>query len=410
MSAKPLFRFIQASHLELDRLCAVEGDLPLDQLRMLIDAPFRAVERIFDTALREDAELILLAGGVFSGRQPSTWGASFLARQCERVGRGGITVLWVDGGDERARCWPEFLPIPENLWHLPAASERELTLMSLSQTPVLVRVGVDAMRLQRPINASIPHGEAVAPFTIAVLAAPALSGADAPGPVDYWAVQGGRESETFSAAHGMARAAGAPQPRHSGEATIGSCLLVDVGPGYSLGTRRIETGSIRWHLERFTIDDSTNWEGFRRRVHLRTTEILSQSRVDAVCFRWTVTGHGPVIERLTQPDECRRLEQELQSTASTGHPPAWRVEIQPEPDAVQESRWRREATAYGAFVRTLDDLMAGDSPEVVLTPTDLDPAVAGEAAERRMPRPHFRSRIASEARRHASQILNDFRQ
>lgn len=410
MSAKPLFRFIQASHLALDRFCAVEGDVSHDQLRMLIDAPFRAVERIFDTALREQAELIILAGGLFEGRQPSTWGASFLARQCERVGRQGITVLWVDGARERARCWPSFLPIPENLRYVAAESGCEIALTSLSQTPVLVRVGVDPVLLQRPVAAVVQQGERVVPFTIAVLAATSLTGADAPGPVDYWAVQGGCEPETFSAAHGMARAAGTPQPRHSGEAQTGSCVLVDVGPGYSLGTRRIETGSIRWHLERLAIDDSTNWEGFRRRVHLRTTEILSQSRADAVCFRWTVAGHGPVIERLTQPDECQRLEQELRSAATAGHSSAWRVELQPEPDAVQESRWRREGTAFGAFVRTIDDLLQGDSPTVVLTPTDVDPAVAGEAAAHHMPRPHFRSRVAGAARRQAAQILSDFRQ
>src|SRR5690606_37529839 len=109
------FRFVQASNLALDRFCQLETDAPAAVHRLAIDAPFLAAERLFQTAIDEQAAFVLLAGGVFQRPEPSTWGASFLIRQAERLARHGITLLWAERTAQHFRRWPGFLPLERNI-------------------------------------------------------------------------------------------------------------------------------------------------------------------------------------------------------------------------------------------------------------------------------------------------------
>jgi hypothetical protein len=413
MSSRPLFRFVHASNLELDRFCAVEGELRHDQLRMLVDAPFRAAERVFETALQEEAELILLAGGVFAGVRPSTWGASFLARQCERVGREGITVYWAEGSPERLNAWPRFLPFPRNLLLGDPLTRRRSALITSGLVPVELICHGDPLELRRstlPLCAS----DVLPPFAIGIQPR-RTEGPSDPGEtssasdVDYRAVQGTGQATTFAAARGMVRSAGTTQPRNRHEGSVGGCLVVEVGRQYALGTRFVETNSLRFHNQSLVVNDSLNWEGFRRLVHARTDDVLQQTTADAVAFHWQIEGHGPVLERLIRPAAAREIEQELQHTYGKRRPTAWVADFAVSPDAVWEARWQRDAGPFGTFVRTLESLPteAAEIDLAALVEAQAG-APAADPADQKVSRPHFQTVVKSAARRHAADILANF--
>lgn len=413
MSSRPLFRFVHASNLELDRFCAVEGELRHDQLRMLVDAPFRAAERVFETALQEEAELILLAGGVFAGVRPSTWGASFLARQCERVGREGVTVYWAEGSPERLDAWPRFLPFPRNLLLGDPRTRRRSALITSGLAPVELICHGDPVELRRstlPLCAS----DVLPPFAIGIqprrTEGPTEAGETSSAcDVDYRAVQGSHQATTFAAARGMARSAGTTQPRNRHEGGVGGCLVVEVGRQYALGTRFVETNSLRFHNQSLVVNDSLNWEGFRRLVHARTDDVLQQTTADAVAFHWRIEGHGPVLERLIRPTAAREIEQELQHTYGNRRPTAWVAGLEVSPDAVWEARWQRDAGPFGTFVRTLESLPTA-AAEIDLAALVGAPAAAASSdpADQKVSRPHFQTVVKSAARRHAADILANF--
>lgn len=417
MSSRPLFRFIHASNLELDRFCSVEGEPDHDQRRLLIDAPFRAAERVFETALREQAELIILAGGTFAAPRPSTWGASFLARQCERAGRHGISVYWAESSSQWSRGWPRFLPLPANLICADPQHNPRVAINLSGRTPVELLCSCDPAALQRsgaPIDAA---GVMRTPLTIGVQPRPDRSAASvSPSSggldVDYRAVQGESRATVFPASHGMARSAGTTQPRSHSDAGVGGCLLVEVGPGFSLGTRFLETNALRYQSESITVDDSMNWEGFRRTIHARTDDVLRQTTADCVTFKWVVRGHGPVLDRLIRPAAAEDLRTELRTTFGTQRPTAWIADLDISPDAVLEARWQREAGLFGAFVRTLDGLPTGGEEDIdlaVLGRAGLLPqeAAAIDTAARHVARPHFQTAIKAGARRQAADVLAD---
>ncbi|MEN6450590.1 MAG: hypothetical protein ABFC96_08880, partial [Thermoguttaceae bacterium] len=63
MSIRP-FRFIHASDFHLERPLMGVAEVP-DHLRPLfLDAPYTAARQVFDAALAEDADFVVLGGGI----------------------------------------------------------------------------------------------------------------------------------------------------------------------------------------------------------------------------------------------------------------------------------------------------------------------------------------------------------
>ena len=179
------------------------------------------------------------------------------------------------------------------------------------------------------------------------------------------------------------------------------------GPGYSLGITAVETNSVRYHVERIAVDDSTNWEGLRRRLHSRTDESLQSTIADAVVFQWQFEGHGPVVDRLLSPDEATALQGELMDSFAARQPAAWLTPMALAPDTIQETRWQRDGSPFGMFVRSLDGLPTGSGEDVDLTRLSGVVVHRIDPSARQVARPHYQSSLKAGARRQAARVLAD---
>lgn len=399
MSAQATLRFVQASNLLLDRFCAGRPDLPLGRQRLLVDAPFRAAERVFDVVLNKQAAFLLLAGGVFRGETYSTWGCSFLARQCERLAARHIPVYWFEQPGQMSR-WPAFIPRPVNL-HLASRTAGQDWEFTAHSRRVRVRGGTIA----RSASAQRSAERGDRPFTIGVSVSDEIpSGASADGAIDYWAIRGGLASILLESPEGVVRTAGTPQGRLAGDGASGSCLLVDVGADDSIRTEPVPTAALAWHNEVIAVDDACNWEGFRRHLHARANAVVERRAPAALMLNWTVRGHGPVIDRLLRPSESAALAAEVHAALPGRLPPSESV-IEVETDSVLASRWRTGRDDLASFVRAVDRLAAAEADV-----TDLADIV-GQGAEslpehaRRVPTPHIQGKLKAAARRHAAEAF-----
>ena len=96
MSNWPL-RFIHAGDFHLQQPLAGLAEVP-DHLRdVLLDAPYRAAERVFDAVLREEADFLVLAGDLVAPQQCSPRALSFLSEQFERLADRETAVYWAGG-------------------------------------------------------------------------------------------------------------------------------------------------------------------------------------------------------------------------------------------------------------------------------------------------------------------------
>ncbi len=118
MSNRP-FRFLHASDFRLDAVPRGLTEVP-DHLRdTLLDAPYNAARRVFDTALTERVAFVILAGNILQADLTGPRGTAFLIEQFQRLAEAGISVYWAGGESDPPEAWPVAFPLPRKRSGLP---------------------------------------------------------------------------------------------------------------------------------------------------------------------------------------------------------------------------------------------------------------------------------------------------
>ncbi|MCL2623973.1 MAG: hypothetical protein FWD31_09945, partial [Planctomycetaceae bacterium] len=183
------FRFLHASDLNIDRPVTGLGDLPAHLLPRVIDAPRVTAKRLFDAAVREQVDFVVLSGNVLNPYQTGPWGPVFLVAQFEKLAAANIRVYWAAGKLDAAERWPVELPLPPNVTLFPTSHVDE---------PIFEKDGFSIARIlgesRSPERRKIRPGEfnpdSTGLFTIAVTVGkinPALLKKRG---IDYWALGG----------------------------------------------------------------------------------------------------------------------------------------------------------------------------------------------------------------------------
>ena len=94
--SQPL-RLVHASDLHLERPLYGLAEIP-DHLReLLIEAPYHAAEQVFETALAEDVDAVVLAGDVLHVDRAGPPAIVLLLDQFARLGERNIPIYWAGG-------------------------------------------------------------------------------------------------------------------------------------------------------------------------------------------------------------------------------------------------------------------------------------------------------------------------
>ncbi len=389
-SSDPAVRFVQTSNLWLDQFCFTGNPVSGQDQRMLIEAPFRAAERIFDRALAERADVILIAGGLFRRATPTTWGASFFVRQCQRLLRRGIQVLWVEPDTTPRIRWPGYLRFPANLRFL-ATRKGTSELLSLGQGRVCAFGSVDNAETVASWN--LPDKTCLigltsepAPTEITAIRKSGIS-------LPYVARIGSRTAATPATVSESSVSSGTPQPRCLDESGVGTCSLVEIPRSHDAVTRRLlPVEEIGYRTTTIKVDEAVNWEGFRRLLHASADSLCQETSARCLHAHWQISGHGPVLERLMRPSESHHLVDELRSI-TVGNCSVRFASLAPEPDSVQLARWKTSHNEIDQLMAMLDDL-AGEVHRATRTGT-----CSGK--------PHFSRQALGQARRSAYELLSE---
>ncbi len=378
-------RFLHASELQLGAPLFGVADLPPKLREVMIDARYRAAERVFDVALAEAVDFVVLSGGVLSDSAAGPRGLWFFAGQAARLAERQIAVYWVEqpiGG----RRWADYVPLPHNVYQLDPlvrqtydfARDGRIRAKILTETPL----GQHAPRHDVLTICLLPEGLDGLPLSTA--------------PVDYWALGGRPEPGAVPAVSGLAQFAGSPQGHSPSETGPRGCVLVEATQERQLASRFIATDAIRWHEERVVVGEGLNWQKLRADLHARRVAIGRSSGCEAVLVRWTLTGHGTVWQQLLRDDVCERLLNDLRKQGAAGSPPVWSLLIDAAPDDAQVQAWSQEgspfAAAAHALCRQLETSGASDAAALVETKR-----IVGE--------PHFGARMRQRAVRAAARQL-----
>ena len=113
--AKESFRFIHASDFHLERPMQDVSDLPDHLRRTLVDAPWKAAAAVFEHALIENVDFVVLAGDLLNPISAGAQGVAFLLERFEELAARQIQVYWAGGTVDDYERWPEAVVLPGNV-------------------------------------------------------------------------------------------------------------------------------------------------------------------------------------------------------------------------------------------------------------------------------------------------------
>ena len=343
------FRFVHASDLRLDRPPYGMANIP-DHLReVMINAPLVAAERIFELALSENVDFVVLSGDIIDPNQAGPQALAFLHEQFQRLADRGIEVFWAGGTCDAPTHWPDEITMPENVNTFPLGSVAIQQFYRGDQpiANILGRSGHGAISAADFLEASEEL------CSIAVAHGTADVGELTKQGVEYWALGGDHRHQVLSTAPFAVEYSGTTQGRCPDETGQHGCVLCHADLDRNVHTQFVATDVFRWRTERTTLADGQTGQDLKRLLRERMKHVAVEAADRPILVTWIVDGtseHLADQQRLTR-ELLIWLRDEFGHTTA----PAWTVELQIEPNQTFPEQWCEEDTILGDFLRSVRD-------------------------------------------------------
>ena len=358
------FRFLHASDFRLE--LPVDGllELPDRYGSAVLDAPRLAVQRLFDAALKEKVDFVVLSGDLLSPRDTGPWGMLFLIDQFTRLQAEHIPIYWAAGKNDSPDVMPSAFRFPDNVHIFPVGQMEELFFTregvavarilgtSWGKTGITPRGGVD------PVEGADDL------YTIGAFNGRLPVEALKSDSVRYWALGGTRVRETISRSPNMAIYAGSTLARNFSETGDFGALLVEVGESGRTSTTTIRTSPLRWSTETLVVrEDETEDEILNearsrlKAIQERAVEAAAytgQSLDDDVWFvSWRVEADVAVLPVLRYGPSTQTILRDLRTDFAKTAPVIYAVDLEPVlPERMPEEMYERQ-TILGDYLRMI---------------------------------------------------------
>jgi hypothetical protein len=363
----PHFRFLHAGYFALDEPLRGLAEIPDSLAEPLIDAPFVAAQRALDAAIEERVDFVALGGELLDLARPSPRAIGLLLDNFERLDSHGIAVYWACGRQDQPQDWPAAAALPGCVKQFSPTAAEELSHFRGGR-PVANIVGRSWHGTSTFHVGEFKNDDDGLP-TVVIANGAGDAQRLAEQMVDYWALGGQPQRQTFGTARRVVHYAGSPQGRAADEPGARGCTLVHVAADRTIRTQFTPTDAVRWHTERIAIEDSATLDGLRKLLADRAKQLVAEAEGRPLLVSWKLRGGA----NLAGPAGRRDLAAEWQAWLRKDHflqggkPALWTLGVeldQPDlPDA-----WFDEESMLGDFLRNLRDEAAVPHSELSLAP------------------------------------------
>ena len=295
MSQRP-FKFVHSGDFHLEQPGEGAADVPESLADVLIECPYLAAKQVFDTALAEEVDFVILSGNLLDADLTGPRGMLFLIEQFERLRDRRIAVYWAAGEVDAAERRSTTFRLPENV------------RIFSSLRPEEIHIQRDGFKLAQITGWSRPPGEHLRPgefradpgglFSIAVVSGEVPTEEPVGRGLHYWALGGEAQRRTISLFGATAHWPGSPQGRGFHEVGAHGCTVVTVDSLGAARDRFVATDAVRWHGQTLPIDSTTSLEQVRTMLDevIRTAGVTNGGV--EVLARWRVASAGSVSPSL----------------------------------------------------------------------------------------------------------------
>ena len=381
-------RFLHAADLHLEQPPYGLADVP-DHLRdLLIDAPFQAAARVFENAILENVDFVVLSGDVLNPRLCGPYALSFLFEQFQLLREQKIHVYWAGGREDGPQHWPAEIPLPETVHMFPQGELKEFTHRR-HEEPIATILGMSADE-GGYIRTGDFRTEPTNRCTVAVVHGDADAEALASHKhIDYWALGGWHQPKTLHQTAPIVHYAGSPQGRCPSEVGIHGCTLVQVDHGRKARTKFIPTDVLRWREETLPQEETIDRNDVQRHLRARMQKIASEAAHGTTLVSWRIAADGPLAEAFRRGEFGRELLDWLRTEFGRAKPAVWTAALELDASTVLAEELYEEDTILGDFLRAvrkyeqddnlplswprfLPDLSANPALASLLQPADRD--------------------------------------
>ncbi len=396
------FRFIQSGNFHLERPPRWLAEIP-DSLRAaLVDAPYRAAERVFDAAIKERVDFVVLVGELFVASTSGPRAPVFLADQFDRLARQGIAVYWALAREPES--WFDDWPLPRSVVRFPFGRVERYVHRRQGE-PVAQILGTSSPR-RRKIQPADFQGAEGDSFALAAAHGHLDAQSVAAHPIQFWALGGEHERRTLSGGSSMTHDAGSPQARRPSELGPHGCTLVQVDEAGRARTSFIATDAVRYQREHVDVDEFIDGEQLFQILNDRTAELLGDPFGPELLVQWTVTPNKSLAVPLRRGKLAAELVGRLRAEHASKRPAAWTVGIEVESSAALADDKLNEESLLGEFLRTVRHYVEHPDEPIDLEPYLAERHLAGTlAAAVALAEPAVRQRVLAEAARLGIELL-----
>jgi DNA repair exonuclease SbcCD nuclease subunit len=348
-NGKPSLRLLHASDLHLEQPLYGLPEVP-DHLReLLIDAPYQAAEQVFEAALAEDVDAVLLAGDVLNVDRAGPPAIMLLLEQFARLEDRGIPVYWAGGVADLPDNWPRSVLLPGNVHVFPIG--RVETRDLVRNGDVVARIQGTSCREDGTVDVRGFHRDAHGLFTLGVAHTTGDSAGREGDRVHYMALGGHHKHQTVGEQPSVAHYCGTPQGRGPAETGPHGCSLVHVDESGRARPQFVATDSVRWTEQSLEVTGSTREEQLRERLFNRMDKLTAKHPGITLLVRWRIEGTGSLVNRLRPGGLADELLTDLRRRFGHGTPLAWSASLECSSPLSVPPEWYDQETVLGDFVR-----------------------------------------------------------
>lgn len=345
------FRFIHASDFHLERPLGDLDELPKHLQEAIAEAPWKAAEAVFEAALIENVDFVLLCGDILAPQAAGPRGMSMLLDAMDAMAERDIKVLWASGNVDAHTAWPESIPLPDNVIRLPKGKAITVPIVRSGQTIAMVigRSSEGMSAIHVPSYRIDPTDE----FTIGVGYGTAEPAALAEARFDYWALGSSHQRRLMDegATHGAVYC-GSPQARSLEETGPHGFHLVDVDADGSARLHAVDVDTFRYCRVVLDAGDLMRGDNLKQLLASRISRLLAENGERHLLIGWEL--HPANAESLIGVGDPSELLTWLRRDFGNANPSAWSVSLDIHPPQKYPKQWQEEDTILGDFLRAAE--------------------------------------------------------
>lgn len=287
MSGEPI-RFIHAADLHLEQPMSGIGPVPDALKGTLIDAPFTAAARVFESARLERVDFVILSGDIVHPVTAGPAGLCFLVDQLEELAALQIPVYWGGGRIDRFHQWPKAAVLPEKVFRSASRDVRAHPFYRGGEVAALIQLS--GYQGRGSLDGSLFSCEEQAAPVIAVGYGELKLAKTKTRSVDYWALGGRHQRGTEELGDSLVHYPGTPQGRSPEENGVHGCSLVEIDGRSRIETQLVECDSVQWVRRELRLTASTSRRKMERQLVELTRDLLAETRSQPQLVQWAIGG------------------------------------------------------------------------------------------------------------------------